>query len=111
MTKAQENAYNEMLNNLNTCLKCETFRDYMNYQYELKQKRWPLTKEKYPTLDYFIECGDEFKDIHEEEYNLAHDKNAVWGFFNSATLRALEKQGYIKIEKDGRQNSDVIIIL
>ena len=68
-------------------------------------------KSLYPTLDSFIECGDEFKKIHEDEYKLAHEKNAVWGFFNTATLRCLEKQGYIKVLKYGNWNSDIIVVL
>lgn len=111
MTKAQEKTYNKILERLNRCLSCKTFREYMEYQYNLKAKSFPQIKSIYPTLDSFIECGDEFKTIHEDEYNLAHEKNATWGFFNSATLRALEKQGYIEIVKDGGYNSDIIVVL
>ena len=111
MTKAQENTYNEILEKLNRCLSCKTFREYMEYQYNLKAERFASIKSLYPTLDSFIECGDEFKKIHEDEYKLAHEKNAVWGFFNTATLRCLEKQGYIKVLKYGNWNSDIIVVL
>ena len=111
MTKAQEKTYNEILERLNRCLSCKTFREYMEYQYNIETERFAPTKSLYPTLDSFIECGDKFKEIHEDEYKLAHEKNAVWGFFNTATLRCLEKQGYIKVLKYGNWNSDIIVVL
>ena len=111
MTKAQENTYNKILERLNRCLSCKTFREYMEYQYNMKAERFAPIKDLYPTLDSFIECGDEFKEIHEYEYNLAHEKNATWGFFNTATLRSLEKQGYIKVLKYGNYKSDIIVVL
>lgn len=112
MTKAQEKTYNEILEKLNSCLSCKTFREYMEYQYNLKAKSFPAIKTLYSTLDAFIdECSEGIKNIYENEYNLAHNKNATWGFFNSATLRCLEKQGLIKILKDGGCKSDIIVVL
>ena len=81
MTKAQEKTYNEILERLNRCLSCKTFREYMEYQYNLEAERFAPTKSLYPTLDSFIECGDKFKKIHEDEYKLAHEKKCCLGIF------------------------------